>query len=141
MDGQDDDIFRGYGVEIRFKTPNDFHKVKETLERIGIPSRKGKILYQSCHVLHKQGRYAILHFKELFGLDGKPSNFDDEDLARRNTIVSLLEEWGLAKVLDPKKIEEPRLPMTSLKVLKFSEKDEWVLEQKYSIGKRRRYNG
>ena len=135
---KDEDIFRGLGVEVKFKNPNDFHKVKETLERIGIPSKKGKVLYQSCHVLHKQGRYAIMHFKELFSLDGKPSNFDDEDKARRNTITSLLEEWGLVKVLDPQKIEEPRSPLAQLKILKFSEKPDWELQAKYTIGKKRR---
>ena len=95
-----EDIFSGHGVEINLKNKEDFLKVKETLTRIGVSSKKEKKLYQSCHILHKQGRYAIIHFKELFALDGKPTNFDEEDLSRRNTIVALLEEWSLIKVVD-----------------------------------------
>lgn len=132
-----EDIFRGTGIEITLSKPDDFLKIKETLTRVGIASRKEKKLYQSCHILHKQGRYAILHFKELFILDGKENNFTDEDEARRNTVVNLLEEWGLMKVVDPSSVEDPIAPLNQIKVLSHKEKGDWLLESKYSIGKKK----
>ena len=104
-----EDIFRGVGIEVRLPTEDSFLKIKETLTRIGISSRKEKKLYQSCHILHKKGRYSILHFKELFILDGKHNTFTEEDQARRNTIVNLLEEWELLEIVDKEKTKEPRL--------------------------------
>lgn len=132
-----EDIFRGVGVEISLPNPDDFLKIKETLTRIGIASRREKKLYQSCHILHKQGRYAILHFKELFILDGKEDTFIEEDEARRNTIVNLLEEWGLLKVAHPEKTEEPVAPLSQIKVLSHKEKNQWELVSKYNIGKKK----
>ena len=132
----EEDIFRGCGVEIELVGEDGFLKVKETLTRIGVASRKDKKLYQSCHILHKQGRYAILHFKELFMLDGKNNNFSEEDLSRRNTIVNLLEEWDLVKAKDPSKVEHPVAPLSQIKVLPFKEKEEWELVPKYRIGKK-----
>jgi len=131
-----EDIFKGCGVEIELPDSESFLKVKETLTRIGIASRKDKKLYQSCHILHKQGRYAILHFKELFMLDGKINNFTDEDKARRNTIVNLIEEWGLIEAVDPSQIEEPIAPLSQIKVLPHRDKGEWELVAKYSIGRK-----
>lgn len=131
-----EDIFKGCGVEIELPDSESFLKVKETLKRIGIASRKDKKLYQSCHILHKQGRYAILHFKELFMLDGKINNFTDEDKARRNTIVNLIEEWGLIEAVDPSQIEEPIAPLSQIKVLPHRDKGEWELVAKYSIGRK-----
>jgi hypothetical protein len=131
------DIFSGKGIEIRLGEEDDFLKVKETLTRIGVASRKDKILYQSCHILHKQGRYALVHFKELFELDGKSSNFSDEDRGRRNTIAKLLEDWGLVKIVDPDGIKDPKAPLSQIKILPFKEKNDWVLEAKYSIGKKK----
>lgn len=131
-----EDIFRGVGVEITLPTENDFLKVKETLTRMGIASRKDKKLFQSCHILHKQGRYAILHFKELFMLDGKINNLTEEDIGRRNTIVNLLEEWNLVKTVDPSKIEDPVVPLNKIKILAYREKDDWECVSKYSIGKK-----
>jgi len=133
----DKDIFRGCGVEINLPSPDNFLKVKETLTRIGIASKKDKIVYQSCHILHKQGRYAILHFKELFILDGKENTFSDEDTARRNTIINLLEEWGLVEVIDTSEIEDPVAPLSQIKILSHKEKSEWSLVTKYNIGKKR----
>ena len=123
-------------VEITLKESDDFLKVKETLTRIGVASRKDKTLYQSCHILHKQQKYYIVHFKELFALDGKPYNFSDTDVARRNTIANLLEEWNLVKLVNVDKTKEPTLPLNQLKILSFSEKDEWTLTPKYNIGKK-----
>lgn len=131
------DIFRGVGVEISLPNPDDFLKIKETLTRVGIASRRDKKLYQSCHILHKQGRYAILHFKELFILDGKEDTFTEEDKARRNTIVNLLEEWGLLSVLQPARTEDPVAPLSQIKILSHKEKDQWELESKYNIGKKK----
>jgi hypothetical protein len=111
--------------------------VKETLTRIGVASKKDKILYQSCHILHKQGRYYIVHFKELFVLDGKTNTLSDEDMARRNTIVNLLEEWGLVKAVNAEKVQDLVAPLSQIKVLPHKEKDEWSLVAKYSIGKRK----
>jgi len=133
---QDEDIFKGVGVEIKLPTPDSFLKVKETLTRIGISSRKEKKLYQSCHILHKQGRYAILHFKELFILDGKADTFTDEDRARRNTIVNLLEEWDLINVVNTEASQDPVSPLNQIKILSHKEKDNWTLEAKYNIGKK-----
>lgn len=132
-----EDIFRGVGVEITLPKPDNFLKIKETLTRVGIASRKERKLYQSCHILHKQGRYVILHFKELFILDGKDNNFTDEDKARRNTIINLLEEWDLLGVVDSSKIEDPVAPLSQIKILSHKEKDTWVLESKYNIGKKK----
>ena len=123
-------------VEISLKEKDDFLKVKETLTRIGVASRKEKTLYQSCHILHKQQKYYIVHFKELFALDGKPFNFSDTDIARRNTIANLLAEWDLVGLVNPSKTEEPTLPLNQLKILSFSEKEEWTLTPKYNIGKK-----
>jgi hypothetical protein len=130
-------IFRGNGAEIKLPSPDNFLKIKETLTRIGIASKKDRTLYQSCHILHKQGRYAILHFKELFILDGKENNFSDEDRARRNTIINLLEEWGLLEVVNSSQIEDPVAPLNQIKILSHKEKDGWKLEQKYNIGKKK----
>ena len=121
-------------IEVLLSEPDDFLKVRETLTRIGVASRKEKKLYQSCHILHKQGKYYIVHFKELFKLDGKQTNFDEGDLGRRNTIVDLLRQWNLVSVLNPNQILEPRAPLSQIKVIPFKEKSEWVLTQKYSIG-------
>ena len=123
-------------VEVSLKEPDDFLKVKETLTRIGIASRKDKILYQSCHILHKQKKYYIVHFKELFALDGKPTDFSDNDEGRRNTIINLLAEWGLIAVVDPDKTKEPVTPLSQIKVLSYKEKNEWELVTKYNIGKK-----
>jgi len=124
-------------VEVRLKNPEDFLKIRETLTRIGVASRKDQTLYQSCHILHKQRRYFIVHFKELFALDGKPTNFDDDDLKRRNTIVNLLAEWGLIELVDPDATTDNVAPISQIKVLSHKEKDDWILQAKYSIGKKR----
>ena len=123
-------------VEVALKTDDDFLKIRETLTRIGVASRKDKTIYQSCHILHKQGRYYIVHFKELFALDGKPTNFSDNDRARRNTIANLLAEWGLLSILNDKS-EYPVAPLSQIKVLPYKEKDDWNLTAKYNIGKKR----
>ena len=124
-------------IEVRLKEADDFLKVRETLTRIGIASRKDKTLFQSCHILHKQGKYYIVHFKELFALDGKASNFSENDKARRNTIANLLAEWELISLADAGKPEEPTVPLSQLKILSFKEKDEWELTPKYNIGNKR----
>lgn len=124
-------------VEVRLGEEDDFLKVRETLTRIGVASRKDSTLYQSCHILHKQGKYYIVHFKELFALDGKPSNFSDEDKGRRNTIVQLLADWGLIAVVEPEKIAAPITPLSQIKILPFKEKDEWNLVTKYNIGRKK----
>jgi|TARA_R110002167_G_scaffold73295_1_gene205337 hypothetical protein len=124
-------------IECLLEEPDDFLKVRETLTRIGVASRKDKILYQSCHILHKQGRYFIVHFKELFALDGKPTNFSENDQARRNTIANLLAEWGLVKLVNPKEISELVVPLNQLKILAFKEKDLWELTAKYNIGSKK----
>ena len=121
-------------LEISLKEPDDFLKVRETLSRIGVASRKEKKLYQSCHILHKQGRYFIVHFKELFALDGKETNLSENDIARRNTIAKLLADWDLVKVLG---VPEPVAPLSQIKVLSYREKEDWTLETKYNIGKKR----
>jgi hypothetical protein len=122
-------------VEVTLNEPDDFLKVRETLTRIGVASRKEKKLYQSCHILHKQGRYYITHFKELFALDGKHANLTVNDVQRRNRIVHLLVDWGLISVVDSEKIADIA-PLNQIKVLPFKEKVEWELEQKYNIGKK-----
>lgn len=127
-------------IEVRLKEADDFLKVRETLTRIGIASRKDKTLFQSCHILHKQGKYYIVHFKELFALDGKASNFSENDKARRNTIANLLAEWELISLADAGKTEEPIVPLSQLKILSFKEKDEWELTPKYNIGNKRDSN-
>ena len=121
-------------VECTLENPDDFLKVRETLTRIGVASRKDKILYQSCHILHKQGRYYIVHFKELFALDGKPTNFSENDQARRYTIANLLSEWGLIALVNPESSSELVVPLNQLKILSFKEKDQWDLTAKYNIG-------
>ena len=123
-------------VEVQLPSDDDFLKVRETLTRIGVASRKDKTLFQSCHILHKQGRYFIVHFKELFSLDGKPTNFGDNDIARRNTIANLLAEWGLIKIVSDN-AKEPVAPLSQIKILPFKEKNEWTLTAKYNIGKKR----
>lgn len=120
-------------LEVTLNEPDDFLKVKETLTRIGVASRKENKLYQSCHILHKQGRYFIVHFKELFLLDGKPSNLLENDVQRRNTIVTLLSDWGLVTAVKPEQLEN-RAPLRQIKVLSYREKDEWELCPKYNIG-------
>ena len=121
-------------LEVTLNEPDDFLKVRETLSRIGVASRKERKLYQSCHILHKQGRYYIVHFKELYALDGKHTNLSENDIARRNTIVNLLNDWGLIGVENK---AEPAAPLSQIKVLSFREKNEWTLETKYNIGKKR----
>jgi hypothetical protein len=125
-------------VEVRIAEEEDFLKVKESLTRIGIASLQEKKLFQSCHILHKQGKYYIVHFKELFLLDGKPSNFSDEDKGRRNTIVALLAQWGLVKVVDEQQIKAPVTPISQIKIIKHTEKNDWVLEAKYNIGRKKK---
>lgn len=124
-------------VEVTLDVPEDFLKIRETLTRIGIASKKEKKLFQSCHILHKQNRYFIVHFKELFALDGKPTNFSEDDTARRNTIANLLAEWNLYKLINPEKTKAVTAPISQIKILSHKEKSEWILEQKYNIGKKR----
>jgi hypothetical protein len=124
-------------VEVRLGEEDDFLKVRETLTRIGVASRKDNTLYQSCHILHKQGKYYIVHFKELFLLDGKPSDFAESDRARRNTITKLLSDWGLIAVVDPAMVEDPIAPINQVKILPFSEKKDWNLVTKYNIGRKK----
>lgn len=124
-------------VEVKLNNEDDFLKIRETLTRIGVASRKEKTIYQSCHILHKQGRYYIVHFKELFALDGKTANFGEEDKGRRNTIANLLAEWGLVSLVDPIKSSEPVSPLSQIKVLPFREKDGWNLTAKYNIGRKK----
>lgn len=123
-------------IEVTLTEQDDFLKVRETLTRIGVSSRKEKVLYQSCHILHKQGRYYIVHFKELFALDGKPSNLTENDIQRRNAIAKLLEEWGLVKILNPILMKDNIAPLHQIKIISFKEKDEWQLITKYNIGKK-----
>lgn len=122
-------------VEVRLKDPDDFLKIKETLERIGVPSRNS--LYQSCHILHKQGRFFIVHFKEMFLLDGKPSSLTDVDVGRRNTICDLLQQWNLLEVCNQRQIASPRAKVRSLKIIPHRDKSQWLLKSKYTIGKKR----
>lgn len=124
-------------VEVELTEQDDFLKVRETLTRIGVSSRKEKVLYQSCHILHKQGRYYLVHFKELFALDGKPSNISENDIQRRNAIAVLLEEWGLLNIINPKIMEDNIAPIHQIKIISFKEKDDWELIAKYNIGKKK----
>lgn len=132
-------------VEITLAEDDDFLKVKETLTRIGVSSVKGQSkeerqLFQSCHILHKKGRYYIVHFKELFSLDGRRTNFDDNDLARRNTIANLLDEWGLCTLVDSEKTKTPVVNISSIKIIPFKQKNDWTLVAKYEIGGSKNYN-
>ena len=121
-------------LEVSLGEPDDFLKVRETLSRIGVASRKDKKLFQSCHILHKQGKYYIVHFKELFALDGKGTNISENDVSRRNSIASLLSDWGLVEIIGD---SEPKAPLSQIKVISFKEKHEWTLETKYNIGKKK----
>ena len=121
-------------LEVTLREPDDFLKVRETLSRIGVASRKEKTLYQSCHILHKQGRYFVTHFKELFALDGKQTNLNENDIARRNTIANLLKDWGLVKIVGEM---GEMAPLSQIKVLSYKEKTDWSLDTKYNIGKKR----
>jgi len=122
-------------VEVKLPDPEDFKIIMETLSRIGVAS--GNTLYQSCHILHKQGRYFLVHFKEMFLLDGKSSNYSEDDKARRNTIANLLSDWGLVDLVDKKKTESPVAPLRQIKIISHKEKDKWNLVPKYTIGKKR----
>ena len=122
-------------LEVVLKEPDDFLKVRETLSRIGVASRKDKTLFQSCHILHKQGKYYIVHFKELFALDGKDTNLSENDIARRNTITNLLSDWGLLDVVGTTSVEAA--PLSQIKVISFKDKGDWKLETKYNIGKKK----
>ena len=124
-------------IEVTLNEPDDFLKVRETLTRIGVASRKEKKIYQSCHILHKQGRYYIVHFKELFALDGKHANLTVNDVQRRNRIIQLLCDWGLVTVISPEKVTDIA-PLNQIKVLSYKEKNEWILETKYNIGKKKK---
>ena len=125
-------------VQVMLNEPDDFLKIKETLSRIGIASKKEKTLYQSCHILHKQGKYYIVHFKELFLLDGKFSDFSEDDKARRNTIANLLHEWNLCDLVNPNKSKDLTAPLSQIKIISHKEKNEWNLVTKYNIGKKRK---
>jgi hypothetical protein len=121
-------------VEVRLRNAEDFLKVRETLSRIGLASKKENTLYQSCHILHKQGKYYIVHFKELFLLDGKDSSLSEGDIARRNRIIHLLDEWELVEIVDFNKVEDPIAPLNQIKIIPHKEKDQWNLVTKYTIG-------
>lgn len=125
-------------IEVTLPEPDDFLKIRETLSRIGVASRKEKVLYQSAHILHKQGKYYIVHFKQLFLLDGKKSDFSEDDKARLNTIANLLHEWGLLNLVDENKSQEPVAPLSQIKIISHKEKNEWSLVTKYTIGKSKR---
>lgn len=133
---QEQDIFRGNGVEITLKHPDDFLKIRETLQRIGVASKRDNTLYQSCHILHKQGRYAIMHFLEMFIMDGKHSTLDDNDIDRRNTICKLLQDWGLLTVKNEYLITQ-QAPLSQIKIIPYKEKDDWNLVAKYNVGARK----
>ena len=137
MDRENEMVDLSKFVEVELTEQDDFLKVRETLTRIGVSSRKEKVLYQSCHILHKQGRYYLVHFKELFALDGKPSNISENDIQRRNAIAVLLEEWGLLNILNPKIMEDNIAPIHQIKIISFKEKDDWELIAKYNIGKKK----
>ena len=124
-------------VEVTLNKSDDFLKVRETLTRIGVAAKKDNVLYQSCHILHKQGRYYVVHFKELFALDGKPADISDNDLARRNTIANLLAEWGLCTLVVPDKSKLNVAPLSQIKIIAYKDKNEWQLVAKYNIGKKR----
>lgn len=123
-------------VEVTLNERDDFLKVRETLTRIGVASKKEKILYQSCHILHKQGKYYIVHFKELFSLDGKPTDLTENDIARRNTVTNLLGDWELVKIVNTEKTKEPTVSLSQVKILSHKEKNDWQLVPKYNIGKK-----
>lgn len=123
-------------LEITLKNDDDFLKIRETLTRVGVASKKDKTIYQSCHILHKQGRYYLVHFKELFALDGKPFNFTEDDKLRRNTIALLLEEWALFTIVNKAAIED-KMPISQIKVISFKDKKNWTLQSKYTVGKKR----
>jgi len=125
-------------VEVTIAEEEDFLKIKETLTRIGVASRKENRLFQSCHIFHKQGRYYIVHFKEMFAIDGKPTNFSEEDLGRRNKIVDLLQDWGLLVVVNMEMIKDPVAPMSQIKIINHKEKADWILETKYNMGRKKR---
>jgi hypothetical protein len=125
-------------IEVKIGEEEDFLKIKETLTRIGVASRKENKLYQSCHIFHKQGKYYIVHFKEMFLIDGKPSNFSDEDMGRRNKIVELLQDWGLLRVVEPDRIRIPLASISQIKILSHKEKNDWILEAKYNMGRKKR---
>jgi len=125
-------------IEVTLKEPDDFLKIRETLSRIGVASKKDRTLYQSCHILHKQGKYYIVHFKELFLLDGKRSDISEDDIGRRNTIANLLNEWGLLALVDSSKSREPVTPLSHIKIISHKEKNDWSLVTKYNIGKKKR---
>ena len=125
-------------IEVTLAEKDDFLKIRETLTRIGVAAKKENVLYQSCHILHKQGKYYIVHFKELFALDGKPSSIVENDVARRNTIINLLSEWGLIKIVSPERIEELRAPLSQIKIIAHKDKTDWELVAKYNIGKKKR---
>ena len=133
---QSEDLFKGLGIRVRLKQPDDFLKVRETLTRIGVASERTKTLYQSCHILHKRGEYAICHFKEMFVFDGKDSTIDDEDLDRRDTVANLLASWGLVELLDPLESDFPRTDMSLVKIIPFRDRADWNLERKYNLGKK-----
>jgi hypothetical protein len=125
-------------VEVKLNEPDDFLKIRETLSRIGVASKKDKTLYQSCHILHKQGKYYIVHFKEMFLLDGKSSDFSEDDIGRRNTIINLLSEWKLLNIVDESNTDFPISPLSHIKIISHKEKNDWNLITKYTIGKKRR---
>ena len=125
-------------IEVTLPEPDDFLKIRETLSRIGVASKKDRTLYQSCHILHKQGKYYLIHFKQLFLLDGKKSDFSDEDRARLHTIVNLLAEWNLLGLVDANKSKEPVAPLSQIKIISHKEKNDWILVTKYNIGQKRR---
>ena len=122
-------------LEVTIKQPDDFLKIRETLTRMGVASRKDRTLYQSCHILHKQGRYFITHFKELFALDGKPASLVKNDIERRNTIATLLADWELIEIVNTDKVVNQRAPLSQIEILHFKEKNDWNLSAKYNIGK------
>ena len=130
----EDDVFMGLGVEIKAPDEGEFLKIAETLTRVGVESRRKRTLYQSCHILHKRGRYAIVHFKEMFTFDRKPSHITEYDIGRRNRIVHLLSEWGLIEILDENFKYLEKSPMSQVKVIAYKDKQSWTLESKYSIG-------
>lgn len=136
----EEDIFKGLGVEVFLNSEEDFLKIKETLTRIGVLSKKDKILYQSVHILHKRGRYSIMHFKELFKMDNRPADITENDLARRNTIVLLLEEWELLTIKTPEVVDGNIVPLNQIKILPYKEKNDYELVSKYQIGSFKKKN-
>lgn len=135
---ENENPFGEYGVLIKLKQPEDFLKIVESTQRMGLAPKGEKVLYQSCHILHKRGKYAIIHFKELFALDGKRNTITEEDIARRNTITRLLAEWNLLEVVEPEKIKEPQVSVNQIKIISYSDKKNWKLVEKYSIGNKRK---